>query len=682
MLLNYTHSPSALPTDLPVLKAVSGGRFLQRGKEEMPRVLTRQSSPTDSLRGWTIQDAIDLYNVARWGDGFFGVNEKGNIDVFPRGAGGPSVDLKELVEELRQRDIALPILIRFSDILRARIEKLNEAFRGAIAEHNYRGRYMGVYPIKVNQQRHVVEEIVHFGSPFAYGLEAGSKPELMAVLGLLEADEPLIICNGYKDQEYIDMVLLATKLGKTIIPVVEKYGEFELIVQRAKALNIKPKVGVRIKLSARGSGRWQESAGDRSKFGLTVMELVAAIEYLKSQNMLDMLRLVHFHIGSQITNIRSIKEALAEASRVYVEVAKAGAPLGYLDVGGGMAVDYDGSQSNFPSSANYSMQEYSADVVATISEACEKAEVEHPHIVTECGRAITAHHSLLILNVMGSAEMTTGPLPKKLPQDAPNILKNLLYVHNSVTRKNFQEAYHDALHYREEALSLFKLGYLTLEQRGTCEAVFWATGQKILRLLRDSDMEYIPDELEGLESAMADIYFCNFSAFQSVPDSWAVQQLFPIVPIHRLHEEPTRRAILADITCDSDGKVDKFCDLRDVKEVLELHPYKNEPYLLGIFLVGAYQEILGDMHNLFGDTNAVHVNIEDDGSYRIEHVVNGDTVEEVLRYVQFSSEDLIARLRRTVERSVREKRLTLEESADFLRRYERGMKGYTYLLGS
>jgi len=647
----------------------------------MPRVMQRQASPTESLRGWTVQDAIELYNVARWGDGFFSVNERGNIEVFPRGHGGPVIDLKELVEELIQRGIALPILIRFSDILRARIEKLNEAFRVAIAEHNYRGRYMGVYPIKVNQQRHVVEEIVHFGAPFAYGLEAGSKPELVSVLGLLESDEPLIICNGYKDAEYIDMVLLATKLGKSIIPVVEKYAEFDLIVQRAKALGIKPRIGVRIKLSARGSGRWQESAGDRSKFGLTVMELVSAIEFLKTQDMLDCLKLVHFHIGSQITNIRSIKEALAEACRVYVEVVKSGAPLGFLDVGGGMAVDYDGSSSNFPSSANYSMQEYAADVVATISEACEKAEVPHPHIVTECGRAITAHHSVLILNVMGSAEMPTGPIPKKLPQDAPNVLKNLLYVHNSVTRKNFQEAYHDALHYREEALSLFKLGYLTLEQRGLCEAVFWATGGKILRLLREREMEYVPDELENLESAMADTYFCNFSAFQSVPDSWAVQQLFPIVPIHRLNEEPTRRAILADITCDSDGKIDKFCDLRDVKDVLELHPLRNEPYHLGIFMVGAYQEILGDMHNLFGDTNAVHVNIADDGSYRIEHVVAGDTVEEVLRYVQYSSEDLVARLRRIVERAVREKRLTLEESADLLRRYERGMKGYTYLLG-
>ncbi|MFO0974160.1 MAG: biosynthetic arginine decarboxylase [Phycisphaerae bacterium] len=645
----------------------------------MPRVLVRQTSPADAMRGWTVQDAVELYNIARWGDGFFSVSDKGNVIVLPKGPGGPAIDLKELVDELQQRGIQLPILIRFSDILRARIEKLCNAFQVAIAEHNYRGRYMGVYPIKVNQQRHVVEEIVHFGAPFHYGLEAGSKPELMAVLGLLESNEPLVICNGYKDSEYIDMLLGATKLGKTVIPVVEKFHELELIVQRAKTLGVQPHIGVRIKLSARGSGRWQESGGDKSKFGLTVMELVAALDFLRQQNMLDCLKLIHFHIGSQITNIRSIKEALAEACRVYVEIVKAGAPLGYLDVGGGMAVDYDGSQSNFPSSANYTMQEYASDVVATIFEACEKAEVPHPTIVTECGRAITAHHSVLILGVMGASGMTTGAVPKKLPADAPTVLKNLLDVCNGLTRKNFQESYHDALHHREESLSLFNLGYLTLEQRGTCEAIFWATCQKILRILREKEMEYVPDELEGLESAMADTYFCNFSAFQSMPDSWAVQQLFPIIPIHRLHEEPTRRAILADITCDSDGKVDKFCDLRDVKETLELHPYRNEAYILGVFMVGAYQEILGDMHNLFGDTNAVHVIVDEDGEYRMEHVVAGDTVEEVLRYVQYSAEDLVARLRRTLERAVREKRLTFEESADLLRSYERGLKGYTYL---
>ncbi len=639
----------------------------------------RQPSAAESMRSWTINDAMELYNVVRWGQGFFGINDKGHVEVCPCGPDRSRIDLKELVDELIQRGIQLPLLIRFSDILRARIEQLNEAFRVARAEHNYRGRYMGVYPIKVNQQRHVVEEIVHFGGPYQYGLEAGSKPELLAVLGLLEADEPLIICNGYKDHDYIDMVLLATKLGKTIIPIVEKPAELDLIVSRAKAMGVRPRIGVRIKLSARGSGRWQESGGDRSKFGLTVAEIVSALEYLRQQEMLDCLQLVHFHIGSQITNIRSIKEALSEACRVYVEVARAGASLQYLDVGGGMAVDYDGSQSNFPSSANYTMQEYASDVIATITEACDKAEVEHPTIVTECGRAVAAHHSVLIFNVIGAAEMTPGPVPRRLPPGAPATLQHLLDVYQSVSRKNYQEAFHDAVHHREDSLTLFNVGVLNLEQRSQAETIFWATCQKILRILREKDMEYVPDELEGLETAMADTYFCNFSAFQSMPDSWAVQQLFPILPIHRLNEEPSRRAILADITCDSDGKVDKFIDLRDVKEMLELHPFRNGEYFLGVFMVGAYQEILGDMHNLFGDTNAVHVNVAEDGTYRMEHVVAGDTVEEVLRYVQYGAEDLVARLRRTVERSVREKRMTLEESADLLRRYERGLKGYTYL---
>ncbi|MCK6457747.1 MAG: biosynthetic arginine decarboxylase [Phycisphaerae bacterium] len=645
----------------------------------MGKVLTRQVTPSEALRAWTIQDSAEMYNLPRWGMGFFGINERGHIAVSPRGPLGPSIDLKELVDQLQQRGILLPILIRFSDILRARIEQINSAFAKAIEEHNYRGQYMGVYPIKVNQQRHVVEEIVHFGTPYRYGLEAGSKPELLAVLGLQESNAPLVICNGYKDEEYIDMVLLATKLGKTIIPVVEKFSELELIARRAKALGVRPHIGVRLKLSARGAGRWQESAGDRSKFGLTVTEIVTAIEFLRSHGMLDCLELIHFHIGSQISNIRSIKEAMAEACRMYVEVVKSGAALQYLDVGGGMAVDYDGSSSNFPSSANYTMQEYASDIVAMLYEACEKAEVEHPNIVTECGRAITAHHSVLVFNVIGAADMTPGPVPKKISEDAPDTLRNLLEVHNSVTRKNFQEAYHDAVHLREESISLFNLGFLSLEQRSVCETIFWAICQKILRILRDKDQDYIPDELEGLEAIMADTYFCNFSAFQSMPDFWAVQQLFPIVPIHRLNEEPTRRAILADITCDSDGKVDKFIDLRDVKEVLELHTHRGEPYLVGVFMVGAYQEILGDMHNLFGDTNAVHVVVDDDGGYRMEHVVAGDTVEEVLRYVQYTAEDLIARLRRTLETSVREKRISLEESAAFLQRYERGMKGYTYL---
>ncbi|HKQ50031.1 MAG TPA: biosynthetic arginine decarboxylase [Phycisphaerae bacterium] len=636
-------------------------------------------SRTDLLHKWSVEDSLDLYNVRQWGSGFFSVNERGHVTVSSRGSEGPTVDLKELVDELQQRGIEMPMLLRFSDILRARIQQLCEAFQKAFAENNYTGSYMGVYPIKVNQQRHIVEEVVQYGAPYNYGLEAGSKPELLAVLALLEAPEPLVICNGYKDNEYIDMALWATKLGRTIVLVVEEFGELQRILDRASILKVQPKIGFRMKLAARGSGRWQESGGSRSKFGLTVTEMLRGVELLRSEGMLDSLVLTHFHIGSQITNIRSIKEALAEGTRIYLELTKLGAGLRYFDVGGGMAVDYDGSSSNFASSANYTMAEYVSDVVSAISEACNNAEVPHPTIVTECGRAITAHHSVLIFNVLGVTELAENAVPPSLPEDAHQVLHNLLEMHNSISVKNFQEAYHDALHLRDETLSLFKLGYVSLADCATMETVFWSACRKIQRIMREK--EYVPDELQGLEAQLADTYVCNFSAFQSVPDCWAVGQLFPIMPIHRLNEEPTRRAILADITCDSDGKIDKFIDLRDIKSTIELHSFTGESYYVGIFMTGAYQEILGDMHNLFGDTNAVHVTIGADGQYFVEHVVDGDSVEEVLSYVQYSAEHLVARLRRTVEDAVRRKQITFHESAEFLRRYERGLKGYTYLEG-
>lgn len=645
----------------------------------MANVTKAVGTRTDMLHKWRVEDSLELYNVRQWGAGFFGINERGNVVVSSRGAEGPSIDLKELVDELMERGIEMPILLRFSDILRARIVQLCEAFRKSFEENGYTGRYMGVYPIKVNQQRHIVEEIVQYGSPYTFGLEAGSKPELLAVLATLESPEPLVICNGYKDYEYIDMALWATKLGRTVILVVEEYAELERIIDRSQVLKVRPRMGFRMKLAARGSGRWQESGGSRSKFGLTVTEMLKGVELLRSEGMLDCLELTHFHIGSQITNIRSIKEALAEGCRIYLELTKLGAQIRYFDVGGGMAVDYDGSSSNFASSANYTMQEYVSDVVSAVAEACNSMDLPHPTIVTECGRAITAHHSVLICNVLGVTELPDIPVPQSLPEEAPQVLHNLLETYSSTTAKNFQEAYHDVLHLRDEALSLFKLGYLTLGDCATMEGLFWATCRKIARIMEEKD--YVPDELQGLRAQLADTYVCNFSAFQSVPDCWAVGQLFPIMPIHRLSEEPTRRGILADITCDSDGKIDKFIDLRDIKNVLELHPFTGESYYLGIFMTGAYQEILGDMHNLFGDTNAVHVTIGDDGQYFIEHVVDGDTVQEVLSYVQFSADSLVARLRRTVEEAVRSKRITFNESAEFLRRYETGLKGYTYLGG-
>ncbi len=632
---------------------------------------------SDVTRTWTISDAMELYQVRNWGSPFFSINANGNMCVHPQGQAGPTVDLKQVVDELQRRGIPLPILIRLSDILRARVEAINEAFKTAIQAYEYKGRYLGVYPIKVNQQRHVVEEIIQYGKPYQYGLEAGSKPELLAVLALLDSAESLIICNGYKDTEYLEMALLATKLGKAVIPVVEKFSELELIAEVAERLSVVPRIGVRARLATRGSGRWESSGGDRSKFGLSITELVDAVRFLREKNMLDSLELLHFHLGSQITNIRSLREGMEEGCRIYTELCKLGAPLRFFDVGGGLAVDYDGSQTNFASSANYTMQEYANDVVSAILEAANEAEVPHPVIVSESGRAITAHHAVLVFNVLGSTSYGEVSVPESIPDDKPAPLFNLLEVYKTINRKNFQESHHDALHYRDECMSLFRHGYLELQDRSQAENIFWACAQKILRIAREAD--YVPDDLEGLERTVADTYFCNFSCFQSLPDFWAVDQLFPIAPIHRLNEKPTRRAVIADVTCDSDGKIDQFIDLRDVKDVIELHPVNGEPYILGVFLTGAYQEILGDMHNLFGDTNAVHVRLEPEGGYRIEHVVKGDTIEEVLNFVQYSSEELTNRLRLSVESAVRAGEISFEEAGRFIEKYERGLKGYTYL---
>ena len=637
---------------------------------------TKTKKP-DTMRKWSVSDAMDLYNIDNWGKPYFSITERGHARVHPQGPSGTNVDLKQLVDELRRRGIALPILIRFSDILRARVETLNEAFAQAIAEYGYKGRYLGVFPIKVNQQRQVVEEIISYGSPYQFGLEAGSKPELLAVLALLDSADPVIVCNGYKDREYIEMALLATKLGKHVVMVIEKFSELPLIADLADQLSVVPRIGIRCRLSARGSGKWESSGGDRSKFGLSVNEILEAIRFLRERNMLDCLELLHFHLGSQITNIRSIRNGLEEVCRIFTEMCKLGAPLRMLDVGGGLAIDYDGSQTNFASSTNYTVQEYANDIVSAILDACEQAEVPHPIIVSESGRALTAHHSVLVFDVLGTSSFGEAAVPESMPEDKPDPLLNLYETRRDITTKNFQEAYHDALHYRDECMSLFRHGYLSLEDRALAENLFYSCIQRILRLVRHQ--EYVPDDLEGIERSMADTYFCNFSCFQSLPDFWAVQQLFPVLPIHRLNEEPTRRAILADITCDSDGKIDRFIDLHDVKDVLELHPLNGEDYVLGVFMTGAYQEILGDMHNLFGDTNAVHVRIDAGGGYVIEHVVKGDTIAEVLDFVQYTSSDLTHRVRRTVEQAVRSGLISFEESGHFLEKYERGLESYTYL---
>jgi len=634
-------------------------------------------SKADTMRTWSIRESMELYNVRNWGAGYFSINEAGHVCVYPKGPGGPALDLKKIVDELRRRSIKLPILIRFTDILRSRIDALNEAFQRAITDCQYQGRYLGVFPIKVNQQRHVVEEIIDHGRQHSFGLEAGSKPELLVVLALLDDPNSLIICNGYKDEEYVEMALLATKIGKCVILVIEKFSELPIIMRLARKLNVVPRIGIRAKLATRGAGKWEASGGDGSKFGLTVREMMRAITYLRENEMLDCLELLHFHLGSQITNIRSIRDALGEACRIYTELYKLGAPLKFFDVGGGLAVDYDGSQTNFASSANYSIQEYANDIVAAIYDACEAVEVPHPVIVSESGRAIAAHHAVLVFDVLSTNAFTDVKVPDKIDEDKPDPLYNLFEVHQNISRKNFQESYHDALHYRDDCMSLFRHGYLSLEDRSLADTIFYACAQRILRIVRE--LEYVPEDLEGLERALADTYYCNFSCFQSLPDFWAVQQLFPIMPVHRLNEEPTRRGVLADITCDSDGKIDRFIDLRDVKNVLELHPVNEDDYILGVFLTGAYQEILGDMHNLFGDTNAVHVSLDENGGYRIEHVVKGDTVQEVLRYLQYSPGSLTHSLRQAVEQAVRAGTISFEEAGFFVERYERGLEGYTYL---
>ncbi len=628
------------------------------------------------LRGWTVKDSLELYNVTGWGRDFFTINDAGNIAVTPAGPASPPIDLKELVDDLRSRGLNLPVLIRFSDILRTRVEQLFGAFQQAITENDYKGTFRGVYPIKVNQQRHVVEELMEYGRPFNLGIEAGSKPELLVALALQENPEALILCNGYKDSAFIETALLAQKLGRRVVITMDRVGELDTILAAAAELDLRPVIGMRARLTTKGAGKWVESTGDRSKFGLTTAEIVATVEKLRVAGMLDCLQLLHFHIGSQITNIRAVKDALREASRIFVELHGLGAAMRYLDCGGGLGVDYDGSQTNFHSSVNYTLQEYAADIVSQVAEACNARGVPHPDLVTESGRALVAHHSVLVYNVLATNEILAGQSPQAPSPEEHPVIRQLCETYAGISRKNFQEAYHDALQVKEEAITAFNLGVLDLKARARVEELFWASCEKILKIVRD--LPYVPDELEGLEKQLSDTYYCNFSLFQSMPDHWAVKQLFPTVPIHRLNREPMRRGIIADLTCDSDGKIDEFIDLRDVKGFLELHAPNGDEYLIATFLVGAYQEILGDLHNLFGDTDAVHVRLDGD-DYRVEHVVEGDSVAEVLSYVQYNKEDLISRVRRSVEAALREKRITMAESGRFMKRYEEALEGYTYL---
>jgi arginine decarboxylase len=629
------------------------------------------------IEKWKVYDAVETYGVRHWGKGYFGINKAGHVTVHPYKSPEQAVDLKELIDQLQARGIQLPILLRFTDILRHRVGEVHDAFRTAMKEFDYQGGYCCVYPIKVNQQRHVVEEILDFGKPFNFGLEAGSKPELLAVLALANGLDTPIICNGFKDDEFIKMSVLARKIGKQIIPVVEKFTELEAIVRYAQDLNVRPVVGVRVKLASRGAGRWKSSAGYRSKFGLTVTEVLEVFDYLKQRDLSDSLQLVHFHLGSQITNIRNVKNALNEAARVYVELARTGANLRYLDVGGGLGIDYDGSQTDFESSVNYTLQEYANDVVFRVKGVCDEAGIPHPTIISESGRAVVAYHSVLVFDVLGVSNFDRYQAPPSVSEDVPQPISDLFAIYRDLSKKNYLEGYHDAVQAVDEAMNLFNLGYLSIELRALTEQLFWSVCGKLLKIVRELD--YVPEDLQGLEALLSDTYFCNFSIFQSMPDSWAIKQLFPIMPIHRLNEPPSRRAVLGDVTCDSDGKIDQFIDLRDVRSTLELHSYDGRPYYLGAFLLGAYQEILGDLHNLFGDTNAVHVSLDEDGEVNLDTVIKGDTVREVLHYVQYSADELASRMRKDVERAVRSGKLSLDESRQLLSFYEAGLEGYTYL---
>ncbi|MCH8828590.1 MAG: biosynthetic arginine decarboxylase [Planctomycetes bacterium] len=625
---------------------------------------------------WSIADAAELYEVPRWGKGYFSVGDNGRLLVHPEQEPGRFIDLKRLIDDLQLRGVDPPVLLRFDGILKHRLQEIHDAFANAIGEHEYGGRYACVYPIKVNQQRQVVERVVEYGRPYGFGLEAGSKPELLVVMAIADNEMP-IICNGFKDSEYIEAAMLALKLGRKIIPVVEKYSELELILHHAEKIGVRPQIGMRVKLAAMGSGRWQSSGGFRSKFGLTLSEILDGLRELERRDMADCFKLLHFHMGSQVTNIRNVKMALVEGARVYADLVRRGAGLEYLDVGGGLGVDYDGSQTNFESSVNYTLQEYANDVVYQIRVVCDDADVAHPHILSESGRAIAAYHSVLVFGVLGVVVQGERTLPADLPEDLPQPLEDLRYTFKKLTGRNVLESFHDAQQLRDMATSLFATGHLSLSDRSTADDFFWAICRQIRKLV--DDLDYVPEELETLDRTLADIYFCNFSLFQSMPDSWAIKQLFPVMPIHRLGEKPTRHAVLADITCDSDGKIDQFIDRRDVKRTLKLHPQNGSPYYLAAFLVGAYQEVLGDLHNLFGDTNAVHVSLSEQGDTVLETIVKGDRVDQVLGYMQYQSSELLSRLQTAVESAVQEKRLDQKSAGRLLKFYEAGLRGYTYL---
>ena len=629
------------------------------------------------MRKWRIEDSSELYNVGGWGLKYFSVNEKGHVTVTPRD-GYASVDLKDVMDELQVRDISAPVLLRFPDILDNRIEKISRCFKQAAEEYNYKAQNFIIYPIKVNQVRHVVEEIVSHGKKFNIGLEAGSKPELHAVLALNIDERSVIVCNGYKDEDYIELALLAQKMGRRIYIVAEKLNELKLIADISKRLNIRPNVGIRIKLSSSGSGKWEESGGDQSKFGLNSSELLEALDYMQQAKMQDCLKLIHFHIGSQITKIRRIKNALREACQFYVQLSKIGFDIDFVDIGGGLGVDYDGTRSSASeSSMNYAIREYVNDSVSSLVDVCEKNGLKQPNIITESGRSLTAHHSILVFEVLETTHLPEWNDNDEVGEDEHELARELYDIYDKLTQPRIVESWDDALQIREEALELFSLGLLDLRTRAMIEQLFWSIAREVSSIT--SAIKHAPEELKKVARMLPEKYFCNFSLFQSLPDSGAIDQIFPIMPISRLDEKPTHYATLQDITCDSDGKINNFISVHGAASALPVHNLKtNEPYYIGVFLVGAYQEILGDMHNLFGDTNAVHISVDKDG-YEIEQIIDGESVAEVLDYVQYSPKKLVRNVETWVTSAMKDGKITPEEGREFVSNYRSGLYGYTYL---
>jgi arginine decarboxylase len=638
----------------------------------------RQLANKKALQQWSIDDSAELYGIRNWGAGYFDITDHGDVAIHPFGRGSNvAVSIPEVIRELKERGLELPVLLRIENILDSQISSLHNSFRDAIKSLGYKAEYRGVFPIKVNQQQQVLEEIANFGSSFHHGFEVGSKAELIAAISQMRDHTACLVCNGYKDEEFIDLGLHAMRMGFNCIFVMEMGWELATLLERAALLGVEPQIGVRVKLSAKGGGHWTASGGERSSFGLSMSQITDIIDTLKEQNMLHCLKLLHYHLGSQIPNIRSIRTAVQEASRVYAELVQEGAPMGYIDLGGGLAVDYDGSHTNYVSSRNYTVNEYAMDVVEAVMTTLDKQDIPHPHIITESGRAVVAYYSVLLFNILDVSKIEDGNVPDKIPEDTPEPIVSMYEAYKSLNLRNIQEAYNDALFYRDETRRMFLDGKVNLRQRTLADNLFWAITKTVAKL--KDKLKIVPKELEEIDTALADIYYANFSVFQSLPDSWAIDQLFPVMPLHRLKEEPSRYAIISDITCDSDGKLDTFIDPKGQKPLLDLHPMENgDEYYLGAFLVGAYQETLGDLHNLFGDTNVVSVRMYEDGSYEFVREIEGDTVGELLEYVEYDQRRIMEDLRSMAEQSVREGRITAAERFDLLQAFYAGLRGYTY----